>query len=702
MRFNRYVQIPDVITVHLGGKDTVAPNITLPFVDYLKGCAACLICPIWPEQAQRANIYAITSFALNRISSRWYRARGCDFDITASAQDDLPFNCQTCLFCNTSSLVEELFNNYLTRQGSGEPLLARLCLSGQTCTEIGVLYQDGAVAMAEKGHTYYDILKQYYGEDIAMIENALRQGERERFLGTPLMCGASGEDIRTIKRQLNRIGQNYPDIAPLNTDSVSFDPPCERAVRTFQYIFDLPVTGVLDKATWYSIKRTCAGIEQSDAALFEQKAVPAIRPISFSAPPASQETAEPNSSLRREFAEGKNPSVIVPGRLIPGNTLPSIVIPGDNDALDSVISDSGIAEKAEQESAWQGAPPESNAVENVARWSATRQSILQEAVDNNPLGSDIAPRVEAVDQVSSQPETESPISDSDVRAEEGAAPEGNAVENAARWSATRQSILQEAVDNNPLVSDIAPRVEAVDQVSSQPETESPISDSDVRAEEGAAPESSAVENAARWSATRQRILQEAANNIPLGSIITDRGIASRAEAASQIPGHPVSESPTDGSVLRMVGTQPEGSAIENAAQWSATREQILQSAGDIPPDSIITDRGIASRAEMAGQIPGFPEIERPEPERSPISDSDVREEEGAAPKGDALENEALFNAQRSAMFPAGTVSQRRVRQPPSPAERLVIGPSVSVPLPDAETGVDSGHAVEWLKQTYGI
>ena len=637
MRFNRYVQIPDVITVHLGGKDTVAPNITLPFVDYLKGCAACLICPIWPEQAQRANIYAITSFALNRISSRWYRARGCDFDITASAQDDLPFNCQTCLFCNTSSLVEELFNNYLTRQGSGEPLLARLCLSGQTCTEIGVLYQDGAVAMAEKGHTYYDILKQYYGEDIAMIENALRQGERERFLGTPLMCGASGEDIRTIKRQLNRIGQNYPDIAPLNTDSVSFDPPCERAVRTFQYIFDLPVTGVLDKATWYSIKRTCAGIEQSDAALFEQKAVPAIRPISFSAPPASQETAEPNSSLRREFAEGKNPSVIVPGRLIPGNTLPSIVIPGDNDALDSVISDSGIAEKAEQESAWQGAPPESNAVENVARWSATRQSILQEAVDNNPL-----------------------------------------------------------------VSDIAPRVEAVDQVSSQPETESPISDSDVRAEEGAAPESSAVENAARWSATRQRILQEAANNIPLGSIITDRGIASRAEAASQIPGHPVSESPTDGSVLRMVGTQPEGSAIENAAQWSATREQILQSAGDIPPDSIITDRGIASRAEMAGQIPGFPEIERPEPERSPISDSDVREEEGAAPKGDALENEALFNAQRSAMFPAGTVSQRRVRQPPSPAERLVIGPSVSVPLPDAETGVDSGHAVEWLKQTYGI
>jgi len=660
--------------------------MTLPFVDYLKGCAACLICPTWPEQAQRANIYAITSFVLNRVSSRWYRARGCDFDITGSAQDDLPFNCQTCLFCNTSSLVEELFNNYLTRQGSGEPLLAKLCPSGQTGTEMGVLYQDGAVAMAEKGYTYYDILKKYYGEDIAMIENAPRQGERERFLGTPLMCGASGEDIRTIKRQLNRIGQNYPDIAPLNTDSVNFDPPCERAVRTFQYIFDLPVTGVLDKATWYSIKRTCAGIEQSDAALFEQKAVPAMRPMSFSAPP-SREAAEPNSSLRREFAEGKNPSVIVPGRLIPGNTMPSIVIAGDNDALDSVISDSGIAEEAERKSAQPGAAPESNAVENVARWSATRQQILEGAAGSDPLGSGAVPPTETASQMPSQSMTESPISDSDVREEAGAAPESNAVENVARWSATRQQILEGAAGSDPLGSGAVPPTETAGQMPSQSMVESPISGSDVREEEGVAPESNAVENVARWSATRQRILQEAADNIPLGSIITDRGIASRAQAASQIPGHPVSESPTGESVLRMVGAQPESSAVENAAHWGITRQRILQGTTDnIPPDSIITDSGIASRAETT----------------SPISDSDVREEEGAAPKSGAVENEARFNTQRNAMSPAGTTARRRVRQPPVPAEHLVIGPSVSVPLPDAETGVDSGHAVEWLKQTYGI
>lgn len=271
MQKSRYVQIPDVITVHLGGKDDDAPNITIPFVEYVKGCASCLICPTWPENAQRANIYAITSFILHRTCNRWYRARGCDFDITGSAEDDLPFNARGCLFYNTSCLVEEMFNNYLTRQGSGEPLPARICRSSQEAAGSGALCQSEVIAMAEKGSTVYDILRKYYGEDIVMIQNAPRQGERERFLGTPLMRGASGDNICIIKRQLNRIGRNYPAIMPLADENPDFDGPCERAVRAFQYIFDLPVTGVLDKATWYNIKRICAGIEQIEASSFAQK-----------------------------------------------------------------------------------------------------------------------------------------------------------------------------------------------------------------------------------------------------------------------------------------------------------------------------------------------------------------------------------------------------------------------------------------------
>ena len=465
MRQNRYVQIPDVITVHLGGKESAAPDITLPYIDYLKGCAACLICPVWPEQAQRANIYVINSFVLHRVSSGWYRAQGCKFDITASARDDLPFNGGACLFCNTSCLVEELFNNYLARQGSGEPLLAKLC--PDDCPEGGeALCQDGAVDMAQKGYTAYDILRKYYGEDIVMIENAPRKGERERFLGTPLNCGAAGEDIRVIKRQLNRIGQNYPDIERLDEGSPSFDLPCERAVRTFQYIFDLPVTGVLDKATWYSIKRTCAAFEQSEALPFEQAAVPAMRPVSFNDPAIDrpQAAAAPENS---PADEEMTPGLVLPGRLISGSMPQRVMIPAD-DTLDSVISDEGVAERAELEGAPGARQPESSAVENAARWSATRQSILEgaPAPENGTLSSiitdrGIASRAEAASPIpghpvpepvepaespipDSAPPTESPISDSDVRELEGTLPEGNAVENAARWNAMRQSIMEGA------------------------------------------------------------------------------------------------------------------------------------------------------------------------------------------------------------------------------------------------------------------
>ncbi len=616
----RYTQIPDVITVHLGGKDADAPNITLPFVEYLKGCAACLVCPTWPEHAQRANIYAATSFALHRVSRKWYRARGCAFDITGSAQDDLPFAHEACLFCNTNCLVEEMFNNYLTRHGSSEPLLAQICPDSRQAAGSAGLCQQGAVAMAQKGYTVYDILRKYYGEDIVIIENAPRQGEKERFMGTPLMCGALGDDICAIKRQLNRIGQNYPAIALLDAGNPNFDPPCERAVRTFQYIFDLPVTGVLDKATWYGIKRTCAGIEQSEAASFEQKAVAALKPVSFNAPanPPQAEVsptgAALNSSLRQEIAAGRMPSLIVPGHIIPGNTLPSVIIPGAG-TLDSVISDDGIAERAEraeQGDAWQSVPPESSAAENAARWERTRQSIMQSAAQAAPLSGiitdrGIAARAEAAEQIPGHPVPDA----------------------------------------------------AVEQ--------SPISDSAVQVQEGAAPEGSAAENAARWERTRQSIMQSAAQAAPLSGIITDRGIAARAEAAEQIPGHPVpdaamEQSPiSDSAVQAQEGAAPEGSAVGNAARWERTRQSIVQSAAD-------------------GAI--FQSVNRSE-----------------TPQGRAAQSTA-----ERMDIPLGLgLTESPVIQPRSPADHLVkIGPSVSTALPDEGTGVDSGHAVEWLKKFYDL
>lgn len=449
MQKSRYVQIPNAITVHLGDKDIAASNMTISFVEYIKGCACLLVSPFWPENAQRANICAITSFALHRISCKWYRTRGYNFDITGSAEDDFPFDPKGVLFYNISLLVEEMFNNYLTRQGSGEPLPARICQYGPGAADGGILCQPEAVALAEKGGSVYDILRQCYGEDIVMVENVPRQGEQEHFLGTPLMRGASGNDICTIKRQLNCIGQNYPAIIPLDIDSPDFDAPCERAVRAFQYIFDLPVTGVLDKATWYSIKRTCAAIEKSGTS-FPQNAVPKVASVLGHTLPDStaQDSPIPDSDIQEDAvqlhtaSERADSSIVVPGRVIPGNTLPRVIIPGDT-TLDSAISDSGIAAKAQRESA----PLGHTAWENAARWNLMQQNNMQ----NNATPSSITPESVIADRgIAARAELEGAMPDNVARAETPQA-------RAARWNAARLNMPQEAgVPESPVLEPTSP------------------------------------------------------------------------------------------------------------------------------------------------------------------------------------------------------------------------------------------------------
>ena len=80
--------IPQTITVHLGAPDTPAENVTVPFIDYIKNVASGEIYPTWPEESLRANIYAIVTFALNRIYTEWYPSKGYDFNITSTTQFD--------------------------------------------------------------------------------------------------------------------------------------------------------------------------------------------------------------------------------------------------------------------------------------------------------------------------------------------------------------------------------------------------------------------------------------------------------------------------------------------------------------------------------------------------------------------------------------------------------------------------------------
>ena len=105
--------IPQYITVHLGAPDSNAPNVTVPFADYIKNVASSEIYPTWDESALRANILAIVSFALNRVYTEFYRSRGYDFDITNSTAYDQFFVNGRSYFENISRLVDELFNDYI-------------------------------------------------------------------------------------------------------------------------------------------------------------------------------------------------------------------------------------------------------------------------------------------------------------------------------------------------------------------------------------------------------------------------------------------------------------------------------------------------------------------------------------------------------------------------------------------------------------
>ena len=252
--------IPTEITVHLGTPQSNAENITVPFVDYIKNVASSEIYPTWPENALRANIYAIITFALNRIYTEWYRSQGYDFDITNSTQYDQAFVKDRTVFENVSQIVDEIFNSYVVKQGSIQPYFTQFC-NGTTSTCAG-LSQWGTVTLANEGRTPYEILQNYYGDDINIIMNAPIADVDESYPGRPLKIGDSGNDVQIIQNQLNSISKNYPAINYIINPSGVFDTQTENAVKKFQEVFFLPVTGQVDKATWYKIKRYFIGVRR--------------------------------------------------------------------------------------------------------------------------------------------------------------------------------------------------------------------------------------------------------------------------------------------------------------------------------------------------------------------------------------------------------------------------------------------------------
>lgn len=261
MPFSTQVGIPNEITVHLGSADDAsAPNVTVSFPDYIKNVASSEVYPTWPENALRANIYAQISFALNRIYTEYYRSRGYDFDITNSTATDQSYVYGRNIFENISRIVDEIFNSYIVRQGNIEPLFAQYC-NGTTVTCDG-LSQWGSVALANEGLSPYQILQTYYGEDIDIINNVPVRGFDASAPASTLRIGSVGNDVLDVQLRLNRISQNYPAIPKINPTDGIYGPETGEAVRTFQKIFNLDPTGIVNSATWYRIQYVFASVKK--------------------------------------------------------------------------------------------------------------------------------------------------------------------------------------------------------------------------------------------------------------------------------------------------------------------------------------------------------------------------------------------------------------------------------------------------------
>jgi len=254
------VVIPEYVIVHDGvPEDSTAENYWVRYKDYIKNVASCEIYSTWAESAIYANILAIMSFTLNRVYTEFYRGRGYDFTITSSTAYDQKWVYGRNIFENIDYLVDTVFANYLSRPGIRQPILTSYC-DGNRVTCNG-LSQWGSQYLAEQGYSAIEIIRYYYGDDMYINTAEQISGVPSSFPGYALNIGASGDKVRQLQTQLNRIARNYPALPTVTADGI-YGPATAEAVRVFQGIFNLPQTGVTDYATWYEISDIYVGVSR--------------------------------------------------------------------------------------------------------------------------------------------------------------------------------------------------------------------------------------------------------------------------------------------------------------------------------------------------------------------------------------------------------------------------------------------------------
>lgn len=255
------VVVPEYVVVHDGAVgDSTAADYYILYRDYIKNVAACEIYSTWPEEALKANILAIMSFTLNRVYTEWYRNKGFQFTITSSTAYDQKWMPSKTTYDSINQIVDEIFNSFVARPDVSQPILTQYC-DGRQVSCPGFMTQWGSKALGDEGRTALEILRYYYGNDIYINTAQMISGVPSSFPGTELTIGSSGQKVRQMQEQLNRIAQDYPALPTIAVDGI-YGNDTAGAVRKFQEIFRLPVTGTVGFATWYKISQIYVGVSK--------------------------------------------------------------------------------------------------------------------------------------------------------------------------------------------------------------------------------------------------------------------------------------------------------------------------------------------------------------------------------------------------------------------------------------------------------
>lgn len=255
------VVIPEYIVVHDGAPtNTSARNYYVRYRDYIKNVASSEIYATWPDDTIRANVLAIMSFTLNRVYTEWYRNKGYDFTITSSTAFDHKWMHGRNIFESISRIVDELFDNYLSRPGVRQPILTQYC-DGQRVQCPGWMTQWGSKYLGDQGYSAIEILRDFYGDNMYINSAEEISGIPASWPGAPLDIGSSGPKVRQIQEQLNTIAQSYPALPRISADGI-YGEATQNAVRKFQRVFGLPATGVVDYPTWYEIQEIYVGVSR--------------------------------------------------------------------------------------------------------------------------------------------------------------------------------------------------------------------------------------------------------------------------------------------------------------------------------------------------------------------------------------------------------------------------------------------------------